>query len=70
MYDDDQCKNLTNVAYRSCLDIFLTKKDKKEIEQYCFYLLNAKRYCEAKGVEKALEFIDLYNHLYGEEEYL
>jgi len=57
---DKDCHLLENVAYKSCVDAFFKNKNKEEIIEHWLYVLDRKRYCEAKGVEKALELIDLY----------
>ena len=57
------CRIIENIAYKSCVDSYLISKDKNDVKDYFIYLLNKKRYCEAKGVEKALELIDLYIEL-------
>ena len=59
----DLCKQKQNIAYKSCVDSFFNSKDANDIKEYWIYLLNNKRYCEAKGVEKALELIDIYQEL-------
>lgn len=63
MLREQHCKNLENVAYKSCIDSFFCSKDKDDIIKYWIYLFEKKRYCEAKGVEKALELIDIYEEL-------
>lgn len=60
---ENQCKQISNIAYKSCIDSFFYSKDKKDIIEYWVYLFENKRYCEAKGVEKALELIDIYEEL-------
>jgi hypothetical protein len=63
MYTKEHCKNLENVAYRSCIDSYFVSKDKDDIIEYWLFLFEKKRFCEAKGVEKALELIDIYQEL-------
>jgi hypothetical protein len=60
MYTKEYCKSLQNVAYRSCIDSYFETKDREDIVEYWVYLLKRKRLCEAQGVEKALELIDIY----------
>ena len=57
------CKNLQNIAYRSCVDSYFRTKDREDIVEYWIYLLEQKRWCEAQGVEKALELIDIHKEL-------
>ncbi len=63
MLIDKLCKNKEFVAYRSCIDSYFCNKDKKDIMEYWLQLFEQKRFCEAKGVEKALELIDIYEDL-------
>lgn len=63
MYTEEHCKKIQNVAYKSCVDSYFVSKDKADIIEYWVFLLNKKRFYEAKGVEKALEIIDLYEEL-------
>jgi len=54
------CKELQNIAYKSCIDSYFNSKDREDIVEYWVYLLEKERWCEAEGVEKALELIDIY----------
>jgi hypothetical protein len=63
MYTKEHCRNLENVAYRSCIDSYFKTKDEADIREYWLYLLERKRWCEAQGVEKALELIDIHKEL-------
>ena len=63
MLQKNNCKNQEIVAYRSCVDSYFNNKDKKDIIKYWLQLFEQKRFCEAKGVEKALELIDIYEDL-------
>jgi hypothetical protein len=63
MLQKNHCKNQEKVAYRSCIDSYFNNKDKKDIMEYWLQLFEQKRFCEAKGVEKALELIDIYEDL-------
>ena len=67
MLPEELCKNLENIAYRSCLDSYFYSKDKNDIKEYWLMLFNNKRFCEAGGVEKALELIYLYEELNAED---
>ena len=62
------CKQQSSVAYKSCIDSYYKTKDKNDIYEYWLYLQKAKRFCEADGVEKALELISLIEdlNLYGQ----
>ena len=62
-FNKSLCKQKENIAYKSCVDSFFNSKDVNDIKDYWIYLINNKRYCEAKGVEKALELIDIYQEL-------
>ena len=63
MYTKEHCKSLQNIAYRSCVDSYFESKDREDITSYCIYLLEQKRWCEAQGVKKALELIDIYREI-------
>ena len=63
MLQEQLCKNKEIVAYRSCVDSYFSNKDRKDIMEYWLQLFEQKRFCEAKGVEKALELIDIYEDL-------
>ena len=55
------------IAYRSCLDNYFTTEDKNDIYEYWLQLVEAKRNYEALGVQKALEFIELWENIDGED---
>ena len=57
------CKALNSIAYKSCIDSYFKTQDKEDIVEYWVYLLEQKRWCEAQGVEKALELIDIYQEI-------
>ena len=63
MYTKGHCKNLQNIAYKSCIDSYFETRDKEDVVEYWVYLLEQKRWCEAQGVEKALELIDIHQEL-------
>ena len=56
---DSQCNKLNSVAYKSCIDSYFESKDRNDIYEYWLYLQEAKRFCEADGVMKALEMIEI-----------
>ena len=60
---DKQCKKQSSVAYNSCIDSYYKSKDRNDIYEYFLYLQESKRYCEAAGVMKALELIELISDL-------
>ena len=60
---DKQCKQQSSVAYNSCIDSYYKSKDRNDIYEYFLYLQESKRYCEAAGVMKALELIELITDL-------
>ena len=60
---DQQCKQQSSVAYKSCIDSYYQTKDRNDIYEYWLYLQEAKRFCEAEGVMKALELIELITDL-------
>jgi hypothetical protein len=66
MYEEEQCKQLQVVAYKSCVDSYFRSKDRNDIYEYWLQLIEAKRSCEARGVSKALELIELYEDINGE----
>lgn len=61
--EKEQCNKLNSVAYNSCVDSYYQTEDKNDVYEYWLYLLEAKRFCEANGVEKALELISLMEDL-------
>ena len=63
MYIEEYCKQKQNIAYKSCIDSYFVSKDKADIIEYWLFLFEKRRFCESKGVEKALEIIDLYEEL-------
>ena len=63
MLQEELCKNKEIIAYRSCVYSYFTNGDRKDIMEYWLQLFEQKRFCEAKGVEKALELIDIYEDL-------
>jgi hypothetical protein len=60
---DALCKQQSSVAYKSCVDSYYKSKDRNDIYEYWLYLQEAKRFCEADGVMKALELIELMQDL-------
>ena len=67
MSHKEQCNQLHRIAYRSCLDNYFTTGDRNDIYEYWLVLVEAKRSCEALGVQKALEFIELWENIDGED---
>jgi len=63
MLPEELCRNKEKIAYKSCIDSYFTNGDRKDIMEYWLQLFEQKRFCEAKGVEKALELIDIYEEL-------
>jgi len=63
MLPEELCKNQEKIAYRSCVDSYFSNGDRQDIMEYWIQLFDQKRFCEAKGVEKALELIDIYEEL-------
>ena len=63
MLQEELCRNQEKIAYKSCIDSYFSSRDKKDIMEYCMQLFEQKRFCEAKGVEKALELIDIYEDI-------
>tara|TARA_R110000868_G_scaffold206452_1_gene455168 strand:- start:192 stop:398 length:207 start_codon:yes stop_codon:yes gene_type:complete len=61
--EDRQCNKLNSVAYSSCIDSYFESKDRNDIYEYWLYLQEAKRFCEADGVMKALELIEIILYL-------
>ena len=57
--EDSQCNKLNSVAYNSCIDSYFESKDRNDIYEYWLYLQEAERFCEADGVMKALEMIEI-----------
>ena len=66
MNGKEQCKQLEIVAYKSCVDSYFRSNDQNDIYEYWLQLLETKRSCEARGVHKALELIELYKDINGE----
>lgn len=67
MLQEELCKKKEIIAYKSCVDSYLYSKDKKDVYYYWLQMIDSKRMCEAKGVEKALELIDLYEEINGKD---
>ena len=65
MYNKQQCVQMHRIAYRSCLDNYFTTKNRNDIYEYWLELVEAKRTCEALGIQKALEFIELLENIDG-----
>ncbi len=63
MLQEELCKNKEIIAYRSCVDSYFSNGDRKDIMKYWLQLFEQKRFCEAKGVEKELELIDIYKDI-------
>ncbi len=63
MLPEALCRNQEKVAYKSCVSSYFTNGDRQDIMEYWLQLFEQKRFCEAKGVEKALELIDIYEEL-------
>lgn len=63
MLQGNNCSNKEKVAYRSCVDSYFSNGDRQDIMEYWIQLFDQKRFCEAKGVEKALELIDIYEEI-------
>ena len=63
MTKEKQCKQQSSVAYNSCIDSYYRSKDRNDIYEYWLYLQEAKRFCEAAGVMKALELIEIITDL-------
>ena len=57
------CRTLNRIAYKSCIYSYFNSKDREDIVKYWLYLLEQERWCEAEGVEKALELIDIHKEL-------
>lgn len=67
MEDKELNKRIELVAYRSCLDSYMESKDRDDIVKYWIRCLDSKHYAQAKGVEKALEVIDIMQSLDAEK---
>ena len=65
MEDTELCRRLHKVAYNSCVDSYFVNGDRNDIYEYWLYLIELKRSCEAMGVQKALELIEIYENLDG-----
>lgn len=63
--EQKQCNQMSSVAYSSCLDSYYKSRDRNDVYEYWLYLTEAKRFCEALGVMKALELISLLEELNG-----
>jgi len=63
--EEKQCIQVSKIAFNSCVDSYLVNKDKKDIQEYWAQLFNLERFCEAEGVEKALELIELHSDIIG-----
>tara|TARA_R110002072_G_scaffold21460_8_gene76168 strand:- start:2678 stop:2881 length:204 start_codon:yes stop_codon:yes gene_type:complete len=67
MEDKELCRQLHRVAYKSCIDNYFVSGDRNDIHEYWLQLIEAKRSCEALGVQKALELIELMKDLNGKD---
>ena len=65
MNDKKLCNQLNRIAYKSCMSDYIITGDRNDIYDYWLLLIELKRNCEAEGVQKALEFIDLIEELNG-----
>lgn len=65
MNNEELDKKIELVSYRSCLDSYMNSKDRDDIVNYWIRCLDSKHYAQAKGVEKALEVIDIMESLDG-----
>tara|TARA_R110000822_G_scaffold247040_1_gene375113 strand:+ start:343 stop:546 length:204 start_codon:yes stop_codon:yes gene_type:complete len=65
MIEKKQCNQQSSVAYKSCIDSYYRSKDRNDIYEYWLYLQEAKRFCEAAGVLKALELIEIMKEING-----
>ena len=65
MIEKKQCNQQSSVAYKSCIDSYYKSKDRNDIYEYWLYLQEAKRFCEAAGVLKALELIEIMKEING-----
>ena len=63
MLPEELCNNQERIAYKSCVDSYFSSGDRQDIMEYWIQLFDQKRFCEAKGVEKALELIDIYEEI-------
>jgi hypothetical protein len=63
MLPEELCNNQEKIAYKSCVDSYFSNGDRQDIMEYWIQLFDQKRFCEAKGVEKALELIDIYEEI-------
>ena len=61
------CSQLHRIAFKSCLMTYYENKDRNDIYEYWLYLMEAKRVCEAKGVQKVLELIELQSDINGKD---
>jgi|SaaInlV_120m_DNA_3_1039746.scaffolds.fasta_scaffold08822_3 ribonucleotide reductase beta subunit family protein with ferritin-like domain len=63
IYKNEQCNKLNSAAYKSCIDSYFNSKDRNDIYEYWLQLTQLKRNCEAEGVQKALELIEIYEDI-------
>ena len=59
-------KMVERISFRSCLDSYMNSRDREDIVDYWVQCLQDRKYAQAKGVEKALELIDLIQELDAE----
>ena len=58
--DREELDKMTErISYKSCLDSYMNSRDREDIVNYWVQCLQSKKYAQARGVEKALEIIDL-----------
>jgi hypothetical protein len=61
-------KMVERVSYKSCVDSYMNSRDREDIVNHWVQCLQNKNYAQARGVEKALEIIDLIRDLNAKKE--
>ena len=56
------------ISYKSCLDSYMNSRDREDVVNHWVQCLQGKKYAQARGVEKALEIIDLIIELNAKKE--
>ena len=67
MGNEELDKMVERVSYKSCLSSYMNSRDRADIVKYWIQCLDARNYAQAKGVEKALELIDIIENLDAED---
>lgn len=63
MLPEKICNQVINVSYKSCIFDYQLNNDIESIVNEFYKAIDDDQFCKAKGVLKALELIDIINHI-------